>query len=120
MLKGHNVPTTYYIGQGIGKYHVCGTIRIIEKVADWKDLPKDPIIVVTATNSSMLPHLTGIIGIIAEQPGLTSHAAVISRELGIPAVCDVPKATSLFHNGQRVAIDGRTGTISDIKPVDSA
>jgi pyruvate,water dikinase len=50
-------------------------------------------------------------GIITENGGILSHAAVISRELGIPAVLGVPNATRLIPDGAIVVIDGQRGTI---------
>jgi phosphohistidine swiveling domain-containing protein len=59
----------------------------------------------------MVDNLTRVRGIIAEQPGLTSHAAILGRELGVPVICNVTNATDQFENGQTVTIDGSTGQI---------
>ncbi|HSO09959.1 MAG TPA: PEP-utilizing enzyme, partial [Desulfoprunum sp.] len=69
------------------------------------------IVVVSSTNQAMVAHLGRVKGIIAEQPGFTSHAAIVGRELGIPVVCNVHDATSIFKNGQLVTINGTTGHI---------
>lgn len=111
MLKVHTVADVCFTGQGIGSMMTDGQVRIINTVADWADLPEDAIVVLTATDLSMLDYLTHVRGIIAEQPGLTSHAAIIGRELEIPVICNVTNATKLFENGQTVTIDGSTGQI---------
>ena len=74
----------------------------IEIVADETYGPKE---------SDLTAQLTKVRGIIAEQAGLTSHAAIIGRELGIPVICNVTNATKLFENDQTVTIDGSTGQI---------
>lgn len=66
----------------------------------------------------MIPHLTDVKGIIAEQPGLTSHAAVVSRELDIPAILDVHNATHLFENGQTITMNCESGKITVGKHVE--
>ena len=53
----------------------------VEQENDWQELPEKAILVVAATDDSMLVHLHRAQGIIAEQPGLTSHAAIIGRKL---------------------------------------
>ncbi len=111
MLKVHTVADVCFTGQGIGTQMIDGEIRIIEKEEDWQGLAGNAIVVLSSTDSSMLDHLTRVRGIIAEQPGLTSHAAIIGRELGIPVICNVKDATRLFENGQTVTIDGTTGQI---------
>ncbi len=111
-MKVYTVVHVHFKGQGIGKQCASGITRIIKQNSDWQDLPRDPIIIVTATTPEMLPHLPKVKGIIAEQPGLTSHAAVVSRELGIPAIVYVHDATQHFQNGQTVTMDCSTGKIT--------
>jgi pyruvate kinase len=100
-----------FAGQGIGSTTAHGLVRIIETDDDWQNLPDEVIVVVSSTDHTMLDHLARVKGIIAEQPGLTSHAAIVGRELGIPVVCNVHEATSIFENGQLITINGTTGHI---------
>lgn len=111
MLKVHMVADICFAGQGIGSTTAHGLVRIIDTDSDWQDLPEEVIVVVTSTDHTMLEHLARVRGIIAEQPGLTSHAAIVGRELGIPVVCNVPDATSIFENDQLITINGATGHI---------
>lgn len=112
MLKVRTVEDLCFTGQGTGGAIAEGKIHIIKQQSDWLDLPEKAIIVVTGTDESMIVPPQQVQGIIAEQPGLTSHAAILGRELNIPVVCNVPGATTLFKNGQMVTIDGTTGRIS--------
>ncbi|MGL1930682.1 MAG: pyruvate kinase [Desulfotalea sp.] len=111
MLKVHTVADICVTGQGIGSSQAMGSIRIIEKESDWENLPKDAIVVVSSTDESMIDYLVNVNGIIAEAAGLTSHAAIVGRELGIPVVCNVSSALMLFENDQQITIDGTNGHI---------
>jgi len=111
MLKVHTVADICFSGQGIGSATAHGLVRIIETETDWQNLPDEVIVVVSSTNPGMLENLGRVKGIIAEEPGLTSHAAIVGRELGIPVICNVPDATSVFENGQLITISGVTGHI---------
>ena len=111
MLKVHTVADICVTGQGIGSHSTQGKIRIIIKESDWENTSKETIVVVSSTNESMLDNLAKVGGIISEAPGLTSHAAIVGRELGIPVICNIPEALMLFENDQIVTIDGTTGHI---------
>ncbi len=112
MLKVRTVEDLCFTGQGAGGTTAGGTVHVVEQESDWRKLPEKAIVVVAATDDSMLVHLRRAQGIIAEQPGLTSHAAIVGRKLHIPVVCNVLNATTLFKNAQTVTIDGTTGHIS--------
>jgi pyruvate kinase len=112
MLKVRTVEDRCFTGQGAGGTTAEGKIHIVRHPGDWLTLPERAIVVIGATDESMMVELRRVRGIITEQPGLTSHAAIAGRELNIPVVGNVPDATTLFKNGQTVTIDGATGHIS--------
>ena len=58
-----------------------------------------------------LPLLQGVAGIITEQGGLTSHGAILARELGIPAVVSATGATTLLQTGEKLLLDGDKGEV---------
>jgi pyruvate, water dikinase len=62
-----------------------------------------------------LPLLHNCSGIITERGGFTSHAAILARELGIPAVVNVSGATKIIHSGDRLQINGDSGEIFNVK-----
>jgi len=80
--------------------------RIIEQ------LPKGIILVAPEITPDWLPVLQQVSGIVAEQGGFTSHAAIIARELGIPAVVGINNVTKLIKNGDRLLIDGDSGEVN--------
>jgi pyruvate,water dikinase len=78
------------------------------------------ILITTEITSAWIPLLKQASGIILEQGSMTSHGAIIARELGIPAVVGIPKITQLFTSGETVLLDGNTGKIyriNDEKPL---
>ena len=69
------------------------------------------ILVAEFTDPGWTP-LFGIAGaVVTECGGLLSHAALVSREYGLPAVLAVAGATTRIRDGQRIAVDGAEGTI---------
>ncbi|MEH2240234.1 putative PEP-binding protein [Nostoc sp.] len=80
-----------------------------------EQLPKGVILVVPAIAPDWLPLLQQVGGIITEQGGLTSHAAILARELGIAAVVNATSATSLIQTGERLLLDGDRGEVYQIR-----
>jgi pyruvate,water dikinase len=58
-------------------------------------------------------------GLVVERGSLLSHSAIVARELGIPAAVAVPGATGWLRDGDRVRLDGATGTVERLPPLDS-
>ncbi|PSF38537.1 peptide chain release factor H [Aphanothece hegewaldii CCALA 016] len=91
---------------------VTAPIQIIPKFTKLTKLNIAGSIIITHDiTSAWLPLLKKASGLILEQGGMTSHGAILARELGIPAVIGVPKATELFTSGETVVLDGNTGKI---------
>ncbi|BBD65474.1 PEP-utilizing enzyme [Nostoc commune NIES-4072] len=80
-----------------------------------EELPKGVILVIAAIAPDWLPLLHQVGGIITEQGGLTSHAAILARELGIAAVVNATSATTLIQTGERLLLDGERGEVYRIK-----
>lgn len=72
-------------------------------------VPKGSILVAQSIKPSWLPWLKNAAGIIAEQGGMTSHAAIVARELGIPAIVNATGATQLIRTGESLLLDGDKG-----------
>ena len=112
LIKVRTVADICFLGQGASPGVAEGMVRIIHKHTDWENLPKDVIVVLQKTDRSMIENLRFVRGIITEASGLTSHAAIVGRELSIPVVCNVPDATFTLENGQVITIDGASGQVS--------
>ncbi|QKQ72925.1 putative PEP-binding protein [Nostoc sp. TCL240-02] len=80
-----------------------------------EQLPKGVILVVPTITPDWLPLLHQVAGIITEQGGLTSHAAILARELRIAAVVNATSATTLIQTGERLLLDGDKGEVYRIK-----
>ena len=87
-----------------------GTARVVTDVADARLEPGD-ILVAPATDPSWTPLFLTAGALIVEEGGPLSHAAIVARELGLPAVLNVAGATALIVDGEEVTVDGSTGRI---------
>lgn len=112
LLRVHTVADILARGVGIGREAVTGLVRVavnaqeaVEKVR-----PGD-VLVTKATDSAYIPAIKKAGAVITEAGGLTSHAAIVCLEFGIPVVVNVETATSILPDGELVTIDGRRGLI---------
>ena len=103
-LKG----TCAYTGYAIGH------VKIVNSVEDIEKMNKEDILVTSATYHDLLPAINKSSAIIANVGGVTSHAASISRELGIPCVIDTKNATEFFKDNDYVEVDADKGIIIKI------
>ena len=88
-----------------------GTTRVLRGPRDFHRVRPGDILVCRATDPAWTPLFTQAAGIITETGGLLSHAAILARELGIPAILSVPEATTSYPDGTRLTMDGTTGRI---------
>ncbi|MEV0296906.1 aminotransferase class III-fold pyridoxal phosphate-dependent enzyme [Nocardia sp. NPDC050710] len=89
-----------------------GTARVITALSDIDQLREGDILVTRFTDPGWTPALGLVAAVVTEVGGMLSHAAVIGREYGIPAVLNVAGATSAVRSGQRIRVDGSAGVIS--------
>ncbi|MEA5580966.1 putative PEP-binding protein [Nodularia harveyana UHCC-0300] len=80
-----------------------------------EQIEKGVILVVPSITPDWLPLLQDVGGIITEQGGLTSHGAILARELGIPAVVNAVDATVLIPNSELLLMDGHRGEVYRIR-----
>lgn len=80
---------------------------------DLKHLPDHTVLVVSDLAPSVTAEMDhdSVIGIVTENGGMTSHSAILSRALEIPAVLSVPDALSKIKDGQKLIVDGTNGTV---------
>lgn len=99
--------------RGLGCSHgrVEGRVRVVPTLDDAHTVRKGEILVTRFTDPGWTPVLGLVAGVVTEVGGLLSHAAVIGREYGIPAVLNLPGATKALKTGQLVRIDGTAGTV---------
>jgi pyruvate,water dikinase len=88
-----------------------GAAYIARGVADAAGIEPGQILVCPFTDPGWTPILFRAAGVVTETGGLLSHAAVICREFGIPAVLGVQGATARIRHGQRICLDGTRGMV---------
>ncbi len=88
-----------------------GPVRLVHGLSDiGKVLPGD-VMVADQTNPDFVPAMKKAVAIVTNKGGRTSHAAIVSRELGIPAVVGTERATELLRPGMIVTVNGAKGEI---------
>ena len=99
--------------QGIGaaRGRVIANAHIFNSSQKSMQVAKGVILVAPVVTPDCLPLLQDVAGIITEQGGLTSHGAILARELGIPAVVSATGATTLLQAGEKLLIDGDKGEV---------
>lgn len=106
-LKGNVILNGLAASPGIG----VGIVRIIKIMDDLAKIKKGEILVTEMTNPDMVVSMQKSSAIITDEGGLTSHAAIISREMGIPAVVGTEKATRVLKDGMKITVDGFSGNV---------
>jgi pyruvate,water dikinase len=98
-------------GLGASPGRASGTVSIVGKLDELDKVSEGDIIVAEMTTPDMVPAMKRAAGIITDEGGMTSHAAIVSRELGVPAVVGAETATEQLSDGRVVTIDGEKGTV---------
>lgn len=88
-----------------------GPVKIIHSPAEIDKIKKGDVLVAPQTNPDYVPAMKKASAIVTEKGGRTSHAAIVSRELGIPAVVGAEHATTILKNDMVVSVDGQIGEI---------
>jgi pyruvate,water dikinase len=89
-----------------------GTARLVADEQDFARIQAGDILVTTTTTPAWTPLFPSLAGLVTETGGILSHAAVVAREYGLPAVVGVAGATTAVRDGLRIRIDGTAGTIA--------
>ena len=98
-------------GQGAAPGIASGRVIIIRDVKDTGAVKEGDILVTKMTNPDMVPGMRKVAAIITDEGGMTCHAAIVSRELGTPAIVGTKTATSVLKNGQLITVDGEMGLV---------
>ena len=93
---------------------VEGVVRVITDIANIDELQKGEILVATATNIGWTPAFSKVSAIITDIGAPLSHAAIVAREFGIPAVVGCGNATTVLKTGDKVLVDGASGIVTKI------
>jgi len=88
-----------------------GRVKLIASSKDIKNMEKGEVLVTEMTTPDFVPAMKKAAGIVTDTGGMTSHAAIVSRELGIPCIVGTGTATSILKDGMEVSVDGSHGIV---------
>ncbi len=108
MIKVKVIGNVLTRGLGIGRKSYSGIARI---TADAKTFQKGDIYIASTTDVEDLPIMAQAGAIVVEQGGLTSHAAIVALEFGIPAIVSAKEALDKIKDGQVITVDASAGVV---------
>lgn len=101
-------------GNAIGSKIAVGTARILESPREAEKLQEGDILITETTSPDWDPILKRVSGVVTDRGGRTSHAAIVARELGVPAVVGTHYATQNIKDGEIITVscvEGKTGFV---------
>jgi pyruvate,water dikinase len=98
-------------GLGASPGVVSGPVRILASPAQGDRLAAGEVLVTTITTPDWVPVMRRAAAIITDTGGMTSHAAIVSRELGIPCIVGTREATRVLRDGMRITVNAREGIV---------
>jgi len=108
--RGRQLATGRAVGERIGH----GTVRVVHSVDDLQQFQVGDVLVADKTDPDWEPTMKKASAIVTDRGGRTCHAAIVSRELGLPAVVGAVNATQVLQDGQEVTVccaEGETGSV---------
>jgi pyruvate,water dikinase len=110
-IKGNIILSGLAASPGVA----AGVVKIVQTMADLPKIKKGDILVTKMTNPDMVVTMQRAVAVITDEGGATAHAAIVSREMGIPCVVGTEKATEILKDGQIVTVDGTNGKVYEGK-----
>ena len=98
-------------GLGASPGRASGPVRIVRKLDHLDKVAEGDVVVAEMTTPDMVSAMQRGAGIVTDEGGMTSHAAIVSRELGVPAVVGTEDGTDRLGDGEVVTLDGERGTV---------
>ncbi|MDD5417290.1 MAG: phosphoenolpyruvate synthase [Candidatus Nanoarchaeia archaeon] len=88
-----------------------GVVRVINSADDVDKIQKGDILVTTMTDPDFVPAMKKASAIVTDEGGMTSHAAIVSRELGVPCIVGTESATKKLQSGMNIIVDATSGKV---------
>lgn len=92
------------MGQAVGEKIGTGRARIVREPADLHDVQSGEVLVARLTDPDWEPVMRRVAAIVTDQGGRTAHAAIVSREFGIPCIVGTGNATEVLRNGDEISV----------------
>jgi pyruvate,water dikinase len=90
-----------------------GAVRILDDSAETSRVESGDVLVASMTSPDMVPAIRRASALVTDEGGMTSHAAIVARELGVPAVLGTGEATTVLSDGEIVSVNGDQGVVRD-------
>lgn len=101
-------------GIGVSQGTAEGIAKVLIPGQKITNLPKDCVLVTTITDPTMINLMLQARAIITDMGGMTSHPAIIAREMGVPCVVGTKTATKIVTDGIKIFVDGTKGEIYEL------
>lgn len=101
-------------GIGASRGVVEGKARVIMPSEDMSQFKDGEILVTTLTDPTMVGAMIKAAAIVTDRGGITSHPAILSREMGVPCVVNTKDATVKIKTGMRIRVDGTKGEVYEL------
>ena len=99
------------VAEGIAK-----VIRFDENIVEqMNSMKRGQILIAGQTRPILMPAIEKASAIVTDEGGITSHAAIVSREFNIPCIVGTHNATRIFKDGDRILVDANTGIVKKVK-----
>jgi len=99
-------------GFAVSPGKITGTATLILSPADFAQMQPDTILVCPTTTPAWTPLFAQASGLVTDIGGILAHGSIVAREYGIPAVMGTGNVTQRIVTGQRISVDGNTGTVT--------
>jgi pyruvate,water dikinase len=96
-----------------------GPVAVLRSLSDAPSVEPGSVLVLEYSNPGWTPVYAIAAALVTEEGGLLSHGSIVARERGLPAVIQVPGATSIMRDGERVRVDGDRGTVTLLDRVET-
>lgn len=98
-------------GTGASPGIATGKVKIVKNIKEIVKIEEGDILVTAMTSPDLVPKMSKSAAIITDLGGATSHAAIVSREMGLPAIVGTGNGTSILRDGQIVTVDAYNGIV---------
>jgi pyruvate,water dikinase len=102
-------------GTGASPGRAWGRVCLVPSSQDIHKVKKGDVLVAGMTTPDFVPAMKRAVAIVTDRGGRTCHAAIVSRELGVPCVVGTEKATQTLHPGDVITVDGASGKVYEGK-----
>jgi pyruvate,water dikinase len=98
-------------GLGASPGTACGPVRVYAEHMSLDIVKQGDVLVTQMTSPDMVPAMTRAVAIVTDEGGMTCHAAIVARELGIPCIVGASEATKVLKDGMGITVHGQTGVV---------